>query len=491
MSSNKSEVKKCGILKTMFNIFKEPAPSAVKIQDPETIRKTYIFWRVSIFINIYILYFVSYLSRKNLSVAMSPMSHSLGISNTDLGILGSIFYITYCIGKFTNGILADKANVRVFLPFAIAISGLASAGMAFSAYLIFECHVFGVPSTILLITTMSIFWGLNGWFQSAAFPLCGKSLTFWFSNKERDIKWSWWSTSHEIGSSAALVIVAPVVVAMGWKGAFYVPAAISLVLCIASYFTLRDKPTSIGLPEIEEYQHTRTEEHKKIDQEEKQMTYGQIYSKIILRNKNMWLLGAAFIFVYILRFGPMDWFVKYFIEVGKNSVLMAAFKTCFIPLFGSIGTLTIPYFSDKLFGGRRAPANFSYLMLGAISLLVLRHRTDIMAFITPMLTHLQITPSIFQEVLDYLFLALLGIGTCGPLVMIGGICSIESTSKKVAAAATGFTGAAGYIGAIFSSIATGRIIDLFGFDSAVDFWMLSAVAGALLCIPLWKNRSRL
>jgi len=288
-----------------------------------------------------------------------------------------------------------------------------------------------------------------------------------------------------------MLIVAPVVVYMGWKGAFYVPALLSVVLGVISYFTMRDKPTSIGLPDIEEYHHTVSTKNKKITKEEEQMTYGQIYKKLILRNKNMWYLAAAFIFVYILRYGPMDWFVKYFIEVDKNSIMLAAVKACFIPLFGSIGTLTIPYVSDKIFRGRRAPANFSYLILGAVSLLVLKYNTSITTLISPFLSYLHISAYIFGQVLQYLFLALLGIGTCGPLVLIGGLCSIESTSKKVAAASTGFTGAAGYIGAIFCSIATGRIIDLFGFSNAINFWMLSAVAGALLCIPLWNNRSRL
>jgi sugar phosphate permease len=109
---------------------------------------------------------------------------------------------------------------------------------------------------------MSFFWGLNGFFSSAGFPLCGKSLIFWFSNKERASKWAWWSTSHEFGSSAALLLAAPIITAYGWKAAFYVPAVISVLASIIALFTLRDKPASIGLPDIEEYHNTKKPEER-------------------------------------------------------------------------------------------------------------------------------------------------------------------------------------------------------------------------------------
>ena len=40
-------------------------------------------------------------------------------SATELGLLGSSLYLTYGIGKFVNGVLADGSDVRKFFPTAL------------------------------------------------------------------------------------------------------------------------------------------------------------------------------------------------------------------------------------------------------------------------------------------------------------------------------------------------------------------------------------
>ena len=52
--------------------------------------------------------------------------------------------------------------------------------------------------------------------------------------------------------------------------------------------------------------------------------------------------------------------------------------------------------------------------------------------------------------------------TYGPQMMIGGLCAVESSSKKVASAASGFTGTFGYVGAFLSATGTGFLVDKLG-----------------------------
>lgn len=80
--------------------------------------------------------------------------------------------------------------------------------------------------------------------------------------------------------------------------------------------------------------------------------------------------------------------------------------------------------------------------------------------------------------------------------MMGGICSVESVSKKVAAAASGFTGMAGYIGAASCSYITGYLKDAQWVKdyniTFVEFWFwaFAAFIAAVLCLPLWNERSK-
>ena len=46
-----------------------------------------------------------------------------GFSKSDLGILGSVFALTYGLSKFLSGILADRSNPRVFMSVGLIMTG--------------------------------------------------------------------------------------------------------------------------------------------------------------------------------------------------------------------------------------------------------------------------------------------------------------------------------------------------------------------------------
>ena len=92
--------------------------------------------------------------------------------------------------------------------------------------------------------------------------------------------------------------------------------------------------------------------------------------------------------------------------------------------------------------------------------------------------------------LDFVLIGMIGAFTYGPQMMIGGLCAVESSSKKVASAATGFTGTFGYVGAVLSATGTGIAIDKFGWDGAISFWVISAIICITICVVLWKNEKK-
>jgi len=89
--------------------------------------------------------------------------------------------------------------------------------------------------------------------------------------------------------------------------------------------------------------------------------------------------------------------------------------------------------------------------------------------------------------MDYVYISMIGIFTCGPQVLIGGLSAVESSSKKVASAVTGFCGMFGYIGSILSGIGTGFIIQKYSWTSAINFWILSALIALGICFILLKQ----
>lgn len=453
----------------IMDFFKEP-PVKETIQDGAQVKKMYPYWRLRIFYACFIGYTVFYLCKKNIAIALPGMSAEYGYSNTELGLIGSSLYLTYGIGKFVNGVLADRADVRKFLPTALIMTAIANLCFGLSAVFITpgEATFFGLPMNTILLWIFVFFWGASGWFQSAGFPAVAKSLTYWYSNSERGTKWSLWSCSHQVGTFLSVMISGFMVAHWGWKMAFFAPAILALVVAGWLYDRLRDRPQSLGLPDIETYNEEPT--CKKNDAEEDNRTYVEIFKQNIIYNKTIWLLAIAYVFVYIIRFGAEDWMIKYLNEAKSNSLELAAMKLSSLPLVGIAGTICAGLISDKIFKGKRAPVNLIYLIGVVVCLVLLKFNTI--------------------SNLDFVLIGLLGAFTYGPQMMIGGLCAVESSSKKVASAATGFTGTFGYIGAVLSATGTGFMIDKFGWNGAIAFWTISAIICIVICSILWMNERK-
>lgn len=456
------------MFKKLGAFFAEP-PAAEPIQDEQKVASMYKHWRWRIFYSSFIAYVVFHLCRKNIAVALPSMGQALNLTNTQLGILGSTLYVTYGIGKFVNGVIADKSNVRTFLPTALILSAICNICFVLSALFVTPGHIsfFGLPSATVLLWLLSFFWGANGWFQSCGFPPVAKSLSYWFSNSERGTKWSIWSTSHQIGVFASVALSGIVIDRFGWMAAFYVPAVICLITGVWLFNRLRDKPQSLGLPDIEKYNNEPVKKEEKDEQAD--VSYVQIFKKHILCNPIIWMLAIAYTFVYIIRFGTEDWLVKYLVEVKNNTLPIASAKLSTLALVGSAGAIMAGVISDKLCKGNRTPVNIVFLCLLILSLFLFATNP---------------TGKPIFEVLDYVYAAMIGVFTAGPQMLIGGLCAVESSSKRVASASIGFTGIFGYVGAALSASGTGFFVDKFGWNGAISFWMIATVICVVICTIL-------
>ena len=179
------------MFKKLGAFFKEP-PIAEPIQDSAKVDSMYKHWRLRMFIGCFIGYTIFYLCKKNIAVAPPGIMDEFHYSATELGLLGSSLYLTYGIGKFVNGVLADGSDVRKFFPTALLMTALANILFALSPSVVSILGLGPKMFAMVLLWTMAFLWGVSGWFQSAGFPAVAKSLTYWYSNSERGTKWSLW-----------------------------------------------------------------------------------------------------------------------------------------------------------------------------------------------------------------------------------------------------------------------------------------------------------
>jgi len=427
--------------------FYTPAPPAPPVADPDAARRLWTHWRWRMLAAMFLGYGLLYFCRKNISGALPVLAKDLGYTNTQLGVLGSTLYVTYGIGKFLNGVLADRSNIRSFMATALVASGLVNLW-------------FGTACTLWVL---ALLWGLNGWVQSMGFPPIARGMTIWYEARGKATRWALWTTSHQAGTTAIMLLTG-VLLAWSdgdWRLAFRVPGLLCVAAGVALYFSLADTPQSKGLAPVTAFASDEAEESE---------SYRTIFFRRVLRNRQLWVIALVNLCVYIVRYGTLDWAAKFLVEERGYAAARAAGMAATIPLFGIAGVLVAGFASDAVFKGRFRTVNA--VMLGGLVL-------ALAAFYLA-------GPR--GPVADFAFLALVGFCVEGPQSLLGGIASVETGgSAKVASAAAGLVGVAGYAGATLSSLGTGVFVDAFGWAGGFAFWATCAVIALTLCVIAWRE----
>ncbi|WP_123332148.1 MFS transporter [Erwinia sp. JUb26] len=400
------------------------------------------------FLAMTLAYVTFYVCRLSFTVAKTALVE-LGISPSELGMIGSALFFSYAIGKLVNGFLADHANVVRFMSLGL----LLSAGMNL---------MMGMTTNAMML---AIFWGINGWAQSMGVGPCAVSLARWYGTKERGTFYSIWSTAHNIGEALTYIVIAAVIAGYGWHMGYLSTAALGAAGVVLMLLFMRDSPQSSGFPSIHDISNEPQEEEE---------AKGSVFRNqlMALRNPALWTLALASAFMYIDRYGVNSWGI-FFLQQGKGySTVEASAIIGVNAIAGIVGTIVAGMLSDRFFSRNRS------IMAGFISLL----NTAGFALM------LWLPRNYYTDILSMIvFGATIGALTC----FLGGLLAVDISSRKAAGAALGTIGIVSYAGAGFGEFLTGIIIDktsvmengikLYDFHTLSQFWVAAGLISALLC----------
>ena len=439
------------MLKKIIDYFK-PDPHVERISE-DNIKPAYKRNRWRVLESTFLGYATFYLVRNNLATVAKDIEGALSYDYSMIGDILAISAICYGLGKFLMGSLSDRSNPRKFMAFGLLISAILN--FSFGSFANYYVHLF--------------LWAINGFVQGMGWPPCGRSIGHWYSVKERGSVFAIWNIAHNIGGGLAGIIAAYAVIQFGgWNAAFYVPGAIAAIGSIYLFYRLLDTPQSLGLPPIEEYSNTYTEEERKHGLPEKELTTRELFVDNILKNKVLWLFAIANLFVYIVRYSMLDWGPTYLREI-KDATLEGGGLAILIIEFGGIpSTLLMGWISDK-FGGRR----------GMVSLLC-------MIPILAAFTGIYLNPP-GNLWFDMTMLAIVGFFIYPPVMLLG-VAGLDLTSKKAVGTAAGFIGLFGYIGRTIQAKGLGWMAgyfgDLYGQEFGWNMVIWSILGATLISIIL-------
>ncbi|NEL70218.1 MFS transporter family glucose-6-phosphate receptor UhpC, partial [Escherichia coli] len=90
----------------MLSFLKSP-PDADPIADKQALDERYRYWRRHILLTIWLGYALFYFTRKSFNAAVPEIIASNVLTRSDIGLLATLFYITYGLSKFFSGIVSD------------------------------------------------------------------------------------------------------------------------------------------------------------------------------------------------------------------------------------------------------------------------------------------------------------------------------------------------------------------------------------------------
>ncbi len=395
-------------------------------------------WRI--FLALLFGYAFFYTCRLSLSVAKKPMLDAGVVTLEELGVIGSALFFVYAVGKFTNGFLADHANIRKLMSFGLMASALLNLA-------------FGSTTNAAFF---AVLWGLNGWFQSMGSAPSGVSIFQWFEPTRRGRFYGAWAGSHNIGEGISFIVTTNLVAWLGWRAGFIGPGIMCIIIAIGLFLLLSDRPVALGLPTPAEL--FREPDQKKVERP----SFGSQLG--ILKLPVVWQLGIACALMYVSRYAINSWGVLYLETVKGYTTTEAGVAIGVYPILGLGGAVMSGVISDKIFTSDRHVPTFIYGLCNIAGMTLL--------FWGP------------GGVFDYVALGVFGFGIGGLIVFLAGLTAAEHCPRDAVGAVKGLIGLFSYIAAAIQDYASGLLIERTGtgeearydFSAAIWMWVL---AGAL------------
>jgi MFS transporter, OPA family, glycerol-3-phosphate transporter len=426
-------------------------------------------WRWQTFGITWLIYASFYFTRQSFSVAKLAFSDdpSVTMSREDYGLVDSTYLTVYMLGQFVFGPLGDRFGPRRVLLSGMTLSVIAAIACGFSTE---------------LFAFMVFFAVLQGVAQSTGWSNVSKTMSSWFSLRERGRVLGWWCSHYTVGGALGLWFAGWAMDMWGhaqspgstssspyWPAAFWAPAGLLTIVTFVAWLLLRNRPEDVGLPSIERY---HGEPDTLVDEEERTDPVPEGSWKIVgevLSSPRIWMLAAAYFSIKLTRYAFIFWGPKYVAEsLGSNASVSTITATA-MPLGGLVGVIVCGYISDKLFGSRRAPVIILSLLIAAPIMLI---------GLTP-IHNIWVMIGFFFLVGAFLF---------GPDSTISATAATDFGTKRGAGTAIGCINGIGSIGGILGGWLPGKITSETDWSPLFAVFLVGLAISAIVLLPLWNTK---
>ena len=178
---------------------------------------------------------INYLDRAVLSIAAPSMIADLGLSRTDIGLMGTVFAWTYAVMQLPAGWLIDRLGAKRIFTGAMALWSAATV-------------MTGAVTAFPALLASRVVLGIG---EAPCFPVFAKLTSVWFPRAERSLAAGLWDSSSKFGPAIAPVVLVGLLAAFGWRPLFFIAGGLGLLYAVAFAVFYRDPERESRLGQAE------------------------------------------------------------------------------------------------------------------------------------------------------------------------------------------------------------------------------------------------
>jgi MFS transporter, ACS family, glucarate transporter len=309
--------------------------------------------RVRVLGLLFLLAFVNYLLRNNLSIALPSIRSEFSLSAAELGwILGS-FNFTYALFQIPGGLFGDRFGPRRALGLIAVTWGVLTLLTGFAPGL-FAASATGAVVSLMIVRL------LTGITHAPLFPVCAAAISRWFPPGHWGLPNATMSAGLTLGQASIGPIVTFLIITFGWRESFYLMAPLAFIAAAWFYGYVRDTPR----------------EHSAVSTTELQWIESgrQAGGAVPLQKRDVLLLAASYGCMNYVFYIFAQWLFTYLVEERGFSLLESGFLYAAPFLTGAVFSILGGFCCDRLtrrFGPRqgcRLPAIVALLLVAALLL---------------------------------------------------------------------------------------------------------------------------
>lgn len=286
---------------------------------------------------------ICYTDRVCIAVAGPEMRREYGLTQTEMGLVFSIFSLSYFLGQAPWGAVADRRGARGVVAFAIA------------GWSMFTALTAAARGYVSLLSIRFVFGALEAAFS----PAVASAFRRWVPAPERSTAFGAFLGGGRLGGAITPPIAGYLVLHYGWRMPFVLFGAFGLLWAAAWYLWYRDRPA--------DHPRIRPEEIALLDVSEPESAARQsVPWREVLAGPRLWcLLAAAFGSTFLWQF-YITWFPTYLREHRGMSLTESSYYAGLPLLFGMAATWSGGLLTDWL--GRRRGERRARTLIGLVSI---------------------------------------------------------------------------------------------------------------------------